>query len=422
MINTGWSQSLSEFVNSALENNYQIQIVKNETQVAANNNTVGNAGQLPTIDFAGSGSTSLNNTQQSLSDGSVKEGSNAQNSSINASITANWTIFDGFRVQAKKQQLHILEQIGEQNAKFYIEQTISDVVVAYHQLVYEQQLLHNLEQSLSISAYRLSLEKKRKEVGAGKAIEYGQALVDYQSDSIRYLAQRNAIKSLEIELNRLLNSPLENELRIDISEFSIIPFPNKDSLIHDVKQNNVELSQKLLTELLAETDLRIAKANRSPKIDVFAGYQYSESFAEVGFINSNRSYGPTIGASISFNLFNGGKTILEIENSAVYQENAHLTKEQTNQNIDAEVLSLYYQYHSLQERILLASNNVVEINQVYEIASEQLKRGAINGYDFRLTQLTLLNAQLALMELQFAQKAVEINLNRLTGKVLISYM
>ena len=422
VVGSGWSQSLNEFVNAALENNYQIRIVKNEAQVAANNNTPGNAGQLPTIDFAGSTSTSLNNTLQALADGSVREGSNAKNSNINASLTANWTIFDGFRVQAKKQQLNILEQIGEQDAKFYIEQTVSDVVVAYHQLVYEQQLLNNYKQSMSISAYRLSLEKKRNEVGAGKAIEYGQALVDYQSDSIRYLAQRNTIKSLEIELNRLLNSPLESELKVDISEFSVIPFPNKDSLLDQVKQNNSQLSQLQLAELLTETELRIVKANRYPKIDLFAGYQFSNSFAEVGFINSNRSYGPTIGASISFNLYNGGKTILEIENSAVYQENAHLSKEQTNQNIDAEVLSLYYQYNSIQERILLASSNVGAINQVYEIASEQLKRGAINGYDFRLTQLTLLNAQLALMELQFTQKAVEINLNRLTGNVLEAYL
>lgn len=422
IINTAWSQSLNEFINLALENNYQIQIVKNEAQVAANNNTSGNAGQLPTVDFAGSTNTSLNNTLQKLADGSVREGSNARNSNINTSITAKWTIFDGFRVQAKKQQLDILEQMGEKDAKFYIEQTISDVVVAYHQLVYEEQLLHNFQQSLSISAYRLSLEKKRKEVGAGKAIEYGQAFVDYQSDSIRYLAQLNAIKNLEIELNRLLNSPLENELKVDVSEFTVLTLPNKDSLLDQVKQNNSQLSQMQLAELLTETELRIAKANRYPKIDLFAGYQFTQSFAEVGFISSNRSFGPTIGASISFNLFNGGKTNLEIENSEVYQKNTHLSKEQTNQNIDAEVLSLYYQHRSIQERILLANINITVINEVYEIASEQLKRGAINGYDFRLTQLTLLNAQLALMELQFSQKAVEINLNRLTGKVLEAYL
>jgi len=417
-----WSQSLPDFINKALENNYQIRILKNEAQIASNNNTLGNAGQLPTIDLGGSANTSLNNTLQKLADGSERKGNNARNSSINASLTANWTIFDGFRVHAKKEQLSVLEQLGEHNAKFYIEQTVSDIVIAYHQIVYENLVLRNYQQSLAISAYRLNLEKKRKEVGAGKALDFGQALVDYQSDSIRYLAQQNTIKSLEIELNQLLNNDLEEKLIVDIQDFDLKTFSNKDSLMSIVQNNNTQLSQLKLAELISETELRLSQASRYPKINLFAGYQFNQSFAEVGFISSNRSFGPIVGASINFNLFNGGKTNLSIKNSSVYQENARLTKEQTQQNIQADVLKMFYQYQSLQERIALAQNNVDTINQVYEIASEQLKKGAINGYDFRLTQLTFLNAQLTLIELQFTSKAIEINLNRLSGEVLKAYL
>lgn len=417
-----WSQSLNEFINTALENNYQIRIVKNQQLVVSNNNTLGNAGLLPSIDLGGSTSTSFNNTLQKLADGSERKGTNAKNSNVNASLTANWTLFDGFRVHAKKEQLSVLAQLGEKNAKFYIEQTVSDIVVAYYQIVYENLVLQNYKQSLAISAYRLSLEQKRKEVGAGKAIDYGQALVDYQSDSIRFLAQMNTIKSLEIELNQLLNNPLEGSLTVDVKEFQTQAFPSKDSLILLIQQNNSQLSQMKLAEMLAETEMRMSQANRYPKINLFAGYQFTQSFAQVGFISSNRSFGPIVGASINFNLFNGGKTNLVIKNSSVYQENASLTKEQTQQNISADVLRMYYQFQSVQERILLAENNVVTINQVYEIASEQLKRGAINGYDFRLTQLSFLSAQLTLMELQFTLKALEINLNRLSGEVLKAYL
>jgi outer membrane protein TolC len=60
--------------------------------------------------------------------------------------------------------------------------------------------------------------------------------------------------------------------------------------------------------------------------------------------------------------------------------------------------------------------------KVYKTAEEQLKQGSINGYDFRLTQLSLLNSELTLMQLQFALKAIEINLNRLSGKVLEAYV
>ena len=85
-------------------------------------------------------------------------------------------------------------------------------------------------------------------------------------------------------------------------------------------------------------------------------------------------------------------------------------------------MKLYFQFNSLQNRINLAQSNVSAIQQVYEIAAEQLKSGSINGYDFRLTQLTLLNAQLTLLELQFSAKAVEINLHRLAGTTLSAYL
>lgn len=325
-------------------------------------------------------------------------------------------------MRAKRKQLGFLEDLGRVNSKFYIEQTVSDIVMAHSQLIYEQQLLDNYKQSMQISAYRLRIEKKRKEVGAGKGIDFSQALVDYQTDSIRYLAQQNAIQTLKVELNRILSNELEGELKIRETEFSIAPLPSKDSLLERVDGANKQLEQQRLNELIAETELRMAKADRYPTINLFAGYKYSESYAQVGFIQSNRNYGPTVGASISFNLYNGGKTNVAIKNSRVYAENATLSKKQINQNLDADVLKLYGQYVSILERINLAESNVSESQKVYAIAEEQLKHGAINGYDFRLTQLTLLESRLSLMQLQYTLKTIEINLNRIAGKVMEVYM
>ena len=415
------AQTLQELINVALANNYQIRILKNEAQVAANNNTMGNAGQLPTVSLDGAYSTSFNNTRQEFADGSIREGNNAKNTNVNLSVLANWTIFNGFSVYARKNQLNYLEQLGELNSKFYIEQTVSDIVMAYHQLAYETQLLKNYQQTLDISRFRLNLEQKRKEIGSSTAMAFGQALVDYQTDSIMLLNQQNTIKTLEIELNRILSNNLESEINIT-EGFTLLPIPAKEELSKMVESSNNQLEQQRLQELIAETELRMSKANRYPKIDLFAGYQYSKTFSEVGFFSSNQNYGPTVGVSVSFNLFNGGAINREIKNTKIFTENSQLTKQDVTQNINADVLKLYNEHVSLGERIILAKSNVATMQKVYETASEQLKKGAINGYDFRLTQLTLLNSELTLMQLQLASKAIEISLNRLSGTVLSAYM
>ncbi|MBI1288419.1 MAG: hypothetical protein GC178_12680 [Flavobacteriales bacterium] len=416
------AQTLKEFISTALEKNYQIRILRNEEQIASNSNTLGNAGFLPSLGIDGTGSYSLNNIRQGYSDGSSRTGNNASNFSASAQALVDWTLFDGFYVRAKRKQLGVLEQMGRTNAKFYIEQTVADIATSYNQLIYEQQLLSNYQKSMQISAYRLSIEKKRKEVGSGKGIDYAQALVDYQTDSMRYLAQQNAIQTLKIELNRILNNGLEDELNVTDEEFKIYPLAEKDSLLASIKASNQQLEQQRLAELIAESDLRMAKADRYPTINLFAGYKFTDTYSAVGFFKTNLNYGPTMGASISFNLYNGGKTNVAIKNSRAYAENATLSKEQVNHNLDADVLKFYGQYVSVLERVQLAKSNVAESRKVYDIAEQQLRQGTINGYDFRLTQLTLLESQLSLMQLQYTLKTIEINLIRVAGKAVEMYL
>ncbi|MEZ4805498.1 MAG: TolC family protein [Bacteroidia bacterium] len=416
------AQTLSELIKSALEKNYQLQIVKNEASIASNNNTIGNAGQLPTVDLNGTYTNSNNNTSQLFADGTLREGNNARNTNLNVNVMANWTVFNGFNIIAKRQQLEQLEKLGEINSKFYIEQTISDLVLLYHQLIYEKQLLNNFKQSMSISLFRLNLEAKRKQVGAGKAIDYGQALVDYQSDSILYLAQENRIQTLEVEMNAILNTALENRFDLNDLNFNYINIPLKDSVFQLIKSHNSALDQQRLNEILSEIDLRISRSQQYPKINVFAGMQYAKSTAEVGFQKSNQTYGPSFGVSISYALYNGSSVQREIKNADLSFQNSVTTQKQTEQNLDVEALNLINAYSSLQERIKLAQTNVNTIEQVNNAAKEQFKQGSINGYDFRLSQLTLLNAELTLLELKYSLKSAEINLNRLMGKVLESYL
>jgi len=422
LVNAGFAQTLPELIQVALANNYQIQILKNQQEMAANSNTIGNSGQLPSVGLTGGISTASNNIRQELANGSVNEGNNAQTSNMNFSLLANWRVFDGFGVYARKDQLEYLEQMGELNAKFYIEQTVADIAVAYYQLVYEKQVLENHKMSLLISSYRLRLEEKRKSVGSGTLLDYGQAQVDYYTDSIARMTQETKIRSLEIELNRILNQDLELNLNVDESTFSFEPVLAKDTLLAQTQRNNIQLERFMLAELMAETALRMEKANRYPLINLYGGFQFTQSQAEIGFILQNRNAGPVVGLNVNFNLFNGGQTNIAVKNAELELENTSLNTQLTNVNLDAQLLDLYNQYNSLSDRIALARLNVETMQKVYQVASEQFSKGGINGYEFRLTQLSLLNAQITLTAQQFSLKLVEINLNRIAGTVVDSYL
>jgi len=416
------AQSLSQLIATALEKNYQIAIAKNETQIAANNNVIGNTGKLPSINIDGGMSTGWYNSQQNLADGTVRKGSMAQNTNLNLGIIANWTLFEGFKTTATRNKLGILQALGEANTKYYIEQTVSDIAVAYYQLYYEKSLLENYMESLEISRYRFQVEQKKKEIGASNAVNYGLAIVDYQTDSMNYLAQQNTIASLQVELNRLLNMDLLNNTLPTSTAFDLMQLPSKDSLLAAITRNNAAMEQTKLRALIAENDLRLAKANQYPKIDLFAGYQYTASQSAVGFVKSNSNLGPTVGVNVSFNLFNGGAVTRAITNTDLLEENTQIATEETTQNLQAQVHTLHQQYVSVANRLELAKQNTAEMQKVIEVALQQLNKGTINGFDFRLLQQNLLNSKLTTLQLQNILKNIEISLFRLSGTVVERYV
>ena len=90
--------TLDEAVNVALRNSLDIQIARNAERASAINNHPSVAGALPEVTASASDNQSLTNLNQQLSSGSNIKRSGNTNNSINAGITGNFLVFNGFRV------------------------------------------------------------------------------------------------------------------------------------------------------------------------------------------------------------------------------------------------------------------------------------------------------------------------------------
>ncbi len=419
----GYGQTLEEFMQRALEENYQLHITRLEADIAGNNNTIGNAGFLPTIDITGQYQYSWSTTRQNFFNGDEREGDNARNTGLNGAIAVNQTLFDGFRMFASKDQLSLLEEMGRVNARFFIDQTLADIATLYFQLIKEREILNYLRQSIRVSAYRERLEERRELIGAGTGLDYYQAAVAYQNDSSAIVSQKSIIRSLEIELNRIVNRNLDTPVMPSSDSLDITPHGfSREEFMLLLKERNNTLRLAQLDELIAETEVRIQRAELSPVLSAFGGYTYNRSTSEIGFVESNRSYGPNIGVAVRFNLFNGGNNRREVRNAEIQQTIATESREQTDLSLDAELYDAYARYEFVLEQIMIARENVETANRAQFIAEAQLREGAINGIDFRVNQVTLINAETNLAQLKFTLKALEVNLYRLTSQVMDNYL
>lgn len=413
---------LSSFINRVLEENYEIRIQRNFENIATNNNRLGNAGFLPTVDAEVTASKSFNNTHQILSNGTINEGKNSVSNNLNAYAIVNWVIFDGFKMFAKKQQLNLLAQLSTIDTKYFLEQTINDVSIAYYQLLANKDLLKNFRNMLDISRYRYKLEKKKLEVGASNALPYNQALVDYNIDSLAVLSSETTIRSIEIQLSQYAN--LNPELPLIFAPDTIrsqVIF-DRDSLMAEAFEANRDLKRSMLEEIIAEKNVRIQQADYYPEINIYGQYNYSKLSNEVGFLTQNDVYGPQIGLSVRFNLFNGGNDKREVVNEKYNSENASFQRENIQTLIRSSVLDRYNQYQSLIQRLALATDNAKVARRSLRIAGAQFEKGVINGYEFRQTQLTLILSENRVIQLELELKTLEIELNRLRGRLLDFYM
>ena len=97
--------TLEEAVATALQNNYDIQIAKNDSLVAAIDYSYRNAVFLPSVNANTAATFNNNNQRQTLADGSERKSNNIRSNNIQASVGLDWVLFDGLRMLPRATRL-----------------------------------------------------------------------------------------------------------------------------------------------------------------------------------------------------------------------------------------------------------------------------------------------------------------------------
>ncbi|HLP21462.1 MAG TPA: efflux RND transporter permease subunit, partial [Chitinophagales bacterium] len=147
--------TVEQAVEIALKNNFDIQIARNNADIADKNNTVGNAGMLPTINATLTDNLTYNNLNQRFTDGREINTTGVVGNNVGAGVALNWTIFDGLRMFATKGKLKRLEQIGELQFKDEMQTVVANVITTYYDVVRAQQQFRAIDSAISISNERV---------------------------------------------------------------------------------------------------------------------------------------------------------------------------------------------------------------------------------------------------------------------------
>ena len=179
--------SLQDAVAKTLASNFQIQMQEAQVSIAENNNSWGQTSALPSLSLSAGQNNSV--TDQSQNPTAFIQ-DKLQSTGYEYGANLNWTLFDGFNMFASKRQLELLEEQSEGNASLIIENTVQAVVLAYYDVLLQNERLSVLNEVISLSRDRLEYMEVKRELGASTTFEILQFENAIISDSTNYLLQK----------------------------------------------------------------------------------------------------------------------------------------------------------------------------------------------------------------------------------------
>lgn len=406
--------SLDEAIRLGLENNFSIRIARNNERVASNNNTQGNAGMLPIFRTTSTVSYTSNNTIQKFFSGDERSGTGAGNTNVRLGAELTWTAFDGFRMFAAKDRLELQEQRSYLFTQRSMQDLVSQIQTAYMQLIRIKQQTEIIEQSIELNQSLKTLAAEKLKLGATTELELLQTTNLLNADSSALLNLNNQLAQTKTGLNRLIgvNPDLAFDVPLQLPEEVL---PAKEELMELAALQNYDLRLLQYDEQIALAQIKEARSDLFPTVSFNAGFNYNYSKAEVGFLLSNRSFGPTIGISATYNIFPGRNIKKDIANVAIVKENIDFTKAQTELNMQADILQLYQQYQALVELQSLEIRNVETAERSTALARQLYQAGKATNFEVREAILAEIRVKDRLSDIYFRKKLAEIQLKATAG-------
>ena len=413
------SLNLEEAIAIGLKNNFSIQIANYDTKIAANNNTLGNAGFLPSINLNGGLKENPFSLASKDQNGVKTQSDNLRTGTATLSATFDWTLFNGMEMFIKKERLGSLQSLQETSLRAAVENKVSEIITAYFAVVQSKKSIGVLQNTINFSNSRYDLTRKKVQIGTASELAFLKSSTDLNADSAAFLRQQVALTSAKSKLNTLL--VLETGKEFDVTSTiqfdKILDYANLKEVL---TASNSQISQAKQSVNISLLDYRLTHSPQYPQLAFFTDYNYTRTKYDWGATSLTVNSGPVIGLNLSMPLFDGFNKRRIAANAKIDAESTKLEYEQVLKQTEETLWQLYNEYQTNLKLVTLETANLEVAKTTSKISFERFRVGTMSDYELRDIQLAELEAENSLLVAQFQAKKSETELLRLSGKLVES--
>lgn len=407
----------NEAMRILMEQNFDIRIAQNDRKVAVNNTSKELNGYLPTLDASGGSSGTLGSSTQQLFNGQENKVNDAFSWGANASVNANYVIYNKSReltVDQLKEVLNLTDLQLRQTMELNLLQTMS----AYYELAQIREQLDIQQQIISLSQRRKKRAAYRYEYGQGSRLDVLNAQVDIQRDTVNLLNLEQQMGNAKRNLNLSMGLPMDVDFQVDTT-VQYLQSPKYQSLLRETMQDNIQLLLLKQNLVVQEYDLKLNEATKRPVVSTQANYNFSfQDNAAGSFVLNSSSRGLNFGFNVAWNLWDGGVRKMRAENIRVGIESQLIQREQIQQQLETDLANNWQTYQNALFILEVEKENRATAQLNFERTEEQFNAGQISSVEFRQAQLNLLNAAVSQSTAKYNAKVIELQLLQLSGRLL----
>ena len=411
-----------------LENNFGIQMTRNINKINENNSELLNTGFLPNVALSGGGNFTASDSEisfpgQFLEDGTPRPNVNFNDQEArryNAGVNLNYILFDGLGRKYTYKRLKEQYALSELQLRETIEQTILQLFSVYFEVARLTESTANFKQTLVVSKQRQQRAETAFAFGQINKLAVLNAQVDVTNDSINLLQANQQLDNAKRDLNLIINQPIETELAVETNLY-FIPEIQIEQWLQTASQFNVSLLQQQSNSQINAYDVKVSQSGYLPTLGLNGSYGWNlnQSPASAFFPGTNNTtLSLGLGATLSWNLFDGGRTITQVKNAKIAMENQRIQEEETKLTFERNLRNAQQSYQNAVNIYSIQSKQVETGTYNFERSQAQYRLGSITAIEFRQAQINLRNAQLQRAAAKYQAKLAELNLIQLSGQLL----
>jgi outer membrane protein TolC len=328
------------------------------------------------------------------------------------SLTFKLPLFDQRQSRTRIANARLRQQQADTQTDLVAQQVRFEVVRAYYGVLLAQAKKEVADETIKLAEADRTRSRDRVESGLAvhsdllaaevQLAEFRQQRIEAEGDVI------TAVAALNTSLGLAVNTPQKVSGALAEKTFEVA---NQEELMKLALLHRPDYTRASLALREREQQVRGARGEFWPRLETFASFGLSSN----GLTRGSSDY--TIGASLTFNFFDAGRSA-RIHQARAAEAAASAEQEHLANQVRLEVVRAYQQYISARERLAVAERVISHANEALRIVQDRYQEGLTTITEVLRAETALLRARLNVLAARYDHYIGYANVLLASGRLI----